>query len=334
VLRTVRAGFSGGQYTVAALHQTVPKHAMKSLLSLILVLSTAGCATISSTDPFEPVNRAMFKVNEKLDSAILEPVARGYVKAVPEPVRYCASNIFSNLGDVWTGINNFLQGKGDSSVNDFGRFALNTTAGVLGCFDIASKLEVPKHYEDLGQTLGVWGLGPGPYIVLPLLGPSTLRDLAGRSLETFRDPIRAIPDVSARNTAIVLRGVDRRAELLDAGELLEGAALDKYSFTRDAYLQRRRSLIFDGDPPDDDPPPRPQSQPQPEAEPSPQTQPKTETQPQAAPQPRSAAEPELRLALETRLRALSESATAPLRTAQLKQDVAAPAGVSAARASE
>lgn len=227
------------------------------VLVAIAIASLAGaCATIppeagsNPVDPLERMNRHVFEFNDRVDRALLKPIAQGYVAVVPEPVRGCVSNFFANLGDVSNAANNLLQGKPVEAVSDICRIAINTTVGVLGCFDVASKMGLEKHNEDFGQTLGRWGLGSGAYLVLPLLGPSSVRDTVGRVPDAYVDPANAAgDDASARITLFALRTIDLRARLLDAGRLLEAAALDKYQFTRDAYLQRRRNLVFDGNPP-------------------------------------------------------------------------------------
>lgn len=226
---------------------------MRTRLSSLTVAAAllAGCATNNPRDPLEPFNRAMFAFNEKVDENIAKPVAKGYVKVVPEPVRSCVGNMFSNIADVWTGVNDFLQGKGYEAINDWGRFLLNSTAGIFGCFDLASKQGVAKNREDFGQTLGKWGVGSGFYIVIPVLGPSTLRDFTAQTLvDTNLDLVWQTDPVRARNQLLLLRAIDTRANFLEAGELIGQVALDKYTFTRDAYLQRRYSLIFDGDVPE------------------------------------------------------------------------------------
>lgn len=221
-----------------------------------VALLAGACATIppdagsNPVDPLERMNRHVFEFNDRVDRAVLKPLAQGYVAVVPEPVRGCVSNFFANLGDVSNAANNLLQGKPVEAVSDICRIAINTTVGVLGCFDVASKAGLEKHNEDFGQTLGRWGLGSGAYLVLPLLGPSSVRDAVGRVPEAFVDAANAAgDDARARNTLFVLGTIDLRARLLDAGRLLEAAALDKYQFTRDAYLQRRRNLVYDGNPP-------------------------------------------------------------------------------------
>lgn len=231
-----------------------------------VALLAGACATIppdagsNPVDPLERMNRHVFEFNDRVDRAVLKPIAQGYVAVVPEPLRGCVSNFFANLGDVSNAANNLLQGKPVEAVSDICRIAINTTVGLLGCFDVASKVGLEKHNEDFGQTLGRWGLGSGAYLVLPLLGPSSVRDAVGRVPDAYVDPANAAgDDVRARNTLFVLGMIDLRARLLDAGRLLDAAALDRYQFTRDAYLQRRRNLVYDGNPPrekedDDDAP--------------------------------------------------------------------------------
>ena len=211
-----------------------------------------GCATVGANpdDPLESYNRAMFNFNDGVDKAIIKPVASGYKKVMPEVARTGVTNFFANLGDIWIGVNNILQGKVGAGVSDFGRFAINTTAGILGLFDVASNAGLEKHNEDFGQTLGRWGVGSGAYVVLPILGPSDVRDGISLFAVDWRgDPLWYVGNIPTRNELYGVRVVDVRANLLDAGELAEEAALDHYSYVRGAYLQRRRSLIYDGDPP-------------------------------------------------------------------------------------
>jgi phospholipid-binding lipoprotein MlaA len=192
----------------------------------------------------------MFGFNEGVDNAIIKPLASGYKTVMPEIARTGVTNFFSNLRDVWIGVNNILQGKVGAGASDFGRFAINSTIGILGLFDVASNAGFEKHNEDFGQTLGRWGVGSGAYVVLPILGPSTVRD--GVSLlvvDWHGDPLWYVGNIPTRNELIVVRTVDSRANLLDASRLAEEAALDHYAYVRDAYLQRRRSLIYDGNPP-------------------------------------------------------------------------------------
>ena len=222
------------------------------LLLLGALGGLGGCATTGGNpdDPLERYNRAMFSFNDDVDKAIIKPVASGYKAVMPEFARTGVTNFFANLGDVWIGVNNMLQGKVGAGVSDFGRFAINTTVGILGLFDVASNAGLEKHNEDFGQTLGRWGMGSGAYVVLPFLGPSSVRD--GFSLlvvDWHGDPLWYVGNVPTRNELYGVRVVDTRANLLEASQLMEEAALDRYSYLRGAYLQRRRSLVYDGNPP-------------------------------------------------------------------------------------
>lgn len=231
-----------------------------------------GCAsTHDPRDPFEPFNRAVYDFNEGFDKVIFKPVAKGYRAVLPQFVRTGVSNFFSNLNDVLVALNNLLQGKFHTAVSDFSRIVINTSIGLLGILDVASEAGIEKHDEDFGQTLGWWGIGDGPFLVLPFLGPSTGRDLVGRVGDFYTDPVSYVDPSRSRNQLWGTRAVNRRAELLDASTILQTAALDPYEFVRDAYLQRRRSLIYDGTPPPDkeflDPPPKPKPQTAPPAKP-------------------------------------------------------------------
>ena len=221
------------------------------MLLLAALVGLGGCATTGGNphDPLEGYNRAMFSVNEGVDKAIVKPVASGYKAVVPEVARTGVINFFSNTGDVWIGVNNILQGKVNAGVSDFGRFGINSTVGILGLLDVASNAGLEKHNEDFGQTLGRWGVGSGPYLVLPILGPSTFRDGLSLLLDWRGDPVRYVGNIPTRNELAGLRLVDTRANLLDLGRFADEAALDHYAFVRDAYLQHRRNLIYDGDPP-------------------------------------------------------------------------------------
>ncbi len=211
-----------------------------------------GCATAGNpTDPFEPVNRGIYEFNETLDKALLKPAAQAYRAILPQFVRSSVSNFFSNINDVVVALNNLLQGKFTAAYTDLGRIAINSTLGVLGLFDVATEAGIEKHEEDFGQTLGYWGVGDGPFLMLPLFGPSTARDTAGRFVDYKADLVTYVDPSRSRNQLWVARGVNRRAELLDASTVLQTAALDPYEFVRDAYLQRRRNLIHDGTPPPD-----------------------------------------------------------------------------------
>lgn len=225
---------------------------IRSLCTFIVVLIVTGCATTrDNPDPFEAVNRRIYKFNEVLDKTVLEPAARGYRFALPGFVRSGVSNFFSNIADLRVSLNNALQGKIPDAANDFGRFVINSSIGLLGFIDVASDAGLEKHQEDFGQTLGRWGLSQGPFIMLPLFGPSTVRDTVGWGVDIAVDPITYVDPSRARYGIVGTRLINRRSELLDATTVLDKAALDEYLFVRDAYLQRRRSLVHDGAPPPD-----------------------------------------------------------------------------------
>jgi phospholipid-binding lipoprotein MlaA len=218
-------------------------------LVLAAGLLLSGCATTANNpvDPYEGFNRAVFTFNDNADKYVLKPIATGYKTVTPSFVQTGIGNFFANLGDLWTAANNFMQGKGNDGMSDVSRVAVNSTFGILGLIDVASMSGLPKHNEDFGQTLGTWGVGPGPYLMLPLLGPSTVRDTAGLPLDFFGDPLHYKEPIYIRNIADGLRIVDKRAALLDASNLLEDAALDRYEFIRDGYLQQRQNKIDDGE---------------------------------------------------------------------------------------
>ncbi|MDB5843811.1 MAG: VacJ family lipoprotein [Polaromonas sp.] len=205
-----------------------------------------GCATgpqANPADPLEPFNRSVYRFNEGLDRAVLKPVATTYQNITPSPVRTGVTNFFENISDAWSFVNNVLQAKPAEAADSLFRVTTNTLWGVGGIFDVATELKIPKHKEDFGQTLGTWGLASGPYVVLPLFGSSSVRDTAGLVVDMQGDLVSQSNNVPVRNSLKTLDLVDTRASLLGAGDLLDQAALDKYAFTRDAYLQRRKSLI-------------------------------------------------------------------------------------------
>ena len=217
------------------------------LATMLMALALTACATANNPkDPLESFNRAIFTFNDTLDQAAVKPAATFYQSVLPSFVQTGVSNFFGNLGDVWTAVNNLLQGKLEAGMSDIMRVALNSTLGFGGLLDIGSEAGMVKHREDFGQTLGKWGVVPGPYVVLPVFGPSTLRDTLAFPLDFKADPWAYKDPVYVRNIGTGLRLIDRRAAILDASNLVEEAALDKYTFIRDAYLQRRASQIRDG----------------------------------------------------------------------------------------
>jgi phospholipid-binding lipoprotein MlaA len=226
---------------------TRPSLARRAALAAC-ALALAGCAGIpgpNPRDPLEPFNRSTFDLNEKIDSVVLKPVATAYRGSVPPIVRTGVSNFFGNLQDVWSFVNSVLQLRLANAVDSLARVQVNTVAGLGGVIDVASELNIEKHKEDFGQTLGRWGVPAGPYLVLPLLGPSTMRDALALPVDTKGDLIWRMPHNDERTALYVLRGVDRRANLLRLGDVISQAALDKYSFTRDAYLQKRNADVQD-----------------------------------------------------------------------------------------
>ncbi|WP_431099338.1 MlaA family lipoprotein [Polaromonas aquatica] len=222
--------------------------AIGGLLGLAMLLM-AGCATVHNPDPLESLNRKTFALNERVDSAVMAPVARAYVRVVPAPVRTGVGNMFSNTKDLWSAVNLGLQGRPVDGASDVLRFGTNTVFGVLGIFDVATRLGLEKHGEDFGQTLGVWGIEPGAYLVLPLLGPSSLRETASFPLDAMGTVSLSGSDVALGNTLTALKLADGRARLLPATDMVDQVALDKYLFVRDAYLQRRKHLVDNQKPP-------------------------------------------------------------------------------------
>lgn len=222
-----------------------------ALAGAILIMSgCAGQQTMERNpdDPWEGFNRRVYTFNDALDRAVLKPVARGYVAITPEPVQSGVGNFFSNLGEIRTTLNSLLQGKPANAGRSGGRFIINTTLGVGGLFDVATRMDITAREEDFGQTLGVWGLGEGPFLMLPLLGPSTVRDTGGLPLDMATYPTTYIEDDAVRYSLLALRIIDLRAGLLEQEDLISG---DRYAFIRDTYLQRRRFEVSDGELGDD-----------------------------------------------------------------------------------
>jgi phospholipid-binding lipoprotein MlaA len=226
------------------------KNTLTRMLTLAAAgIGLAGCAVQNPDprDPWEGFNRGVYTFNDKVDRAVLRPIAVGYTTVTPQPVQSCIHNIFNNVGDIWGAANSMLQGRGHDFVNTLGRFLFNTTLGVGGCFDVATANGAKRIPNDFGTTLGVWGFGQGPYLVLPLWGSSTVRDgvgLVGDFTGNQWTSVGAIENVPLRNSLYGLEIVDRRASLLDASDTVDRVALDPYSFVRDAYLQRREAMVL------------------------------------------------------------------------------------------
>jgi phospholipid-binding lipoprotein MlaA len=216
----------------------------------VLAAALGGCATNGDPrDPLEPLNRNVYAFNDKVDTWLLRPVATKYRDWVPDALRDRVRNFFGNIADPLIGANNILQGKFEEGALDWLRFGFNTTLGLFGLHDVASEMGYEKHNEDFGQTFGRWGAATGPYLVLPFLGSSTVRDGIGSAFDIYLDPLGEVRPYRLEYGLWGARVVQTRADLLDASRILEEASLDKYVFQRDAYLQRRRSLIYDGRPP-------------------------------------------------------------------------------------
>ena len=240
-------------------HRGMMVRSSVALLALF-VLMLSGCATgpnANPRDPLEPFNRSMYRFNDTVDRAVIKPVATAYRDVLPSPVRTGVTNFFANLQDAWSFVNNALQLKGEAAGNSFFRFGVNTVLGLGGVLDIASEMRIERKTEDFGQTLGYWGVGSGPYLVLPLLGPSTVRDTVAIPVDAQGNLVNGIDDVPVRNSLTTLNLLNLRARLLEASDMLEQVALDPYTFTRDAFLQRRQNDVYDGNPPDEAEPAEP-----------------------------------------------------------------------------
>lgn len=226
---------------------------MRGVAAVAIAALAQGCASTGSrsdADPWEGFNRGAFAFNESLDKHVMKPVAQGYVNVTPSFVRTGVNNFFGNISDAWTSVNQLLQGKPREAISDAGRVVLNTTMGLLGFLDVASGAGAEKHEEDFGQTLAVWGVPSGPYLVLPFFGPSTARDAPARAADpswwAYKDAVR--PE-SVYWASVTLDAVRTRANLLPVESAIEEAAIDKYAFIRDAWMQRRRSQVYDGNAP-------------------------------------------------------------------------------------
>ncbi len=227
----------------------------KVLVAGLVVATCTGCATgpnANPRDPLEPFNRGVYAFNTDVDRVVFVPVATVYREITPRVVRTGVSNFFGNLEDVWSFVNSVLQAKPRPAVDNFFRVAVNTFFGIGGVFDVAREMNIERHREDFGQTLGHWGMPSGPYLVLPLLGSSTVRDTVALPVDAQGDLVMGVNHIPTRNSLKVLDLVDTRASLLSVSTALGEVALDPYSFTRDAYLQRRENAVFDGNAPDKD----------------------------------------------------------------------------------
>lgn len=235
------------------MNQTDRKHPTTLPLLVLVSMLMGGCSTAhlsrytQEKDPFETYNRAMYGFNDTLDRNLVKPLAQGYVKTVPKPGQKAVDNFFSNLDDVIVTVNDLLQLKFRQAASDGSRVLFNTTFGVFGIFNVTSRLE--KHHEDFGQTLGYWGMPSGPYLVLPFLGPSSVRDGCGLYADSFESVISNTQHVPTRNAAYVGDAFNTRVQLLDSEKLLDDASIDRYSSMRDIYLMHRRNEVYDGNPP-------------------------------------------------------------------------------------
>ena len=224
--------------------------ALLRIAAAAAVALVAGCAsTPSNVDPLEPMNRALYHVHDVLDTNIVKPVAESYVSVVPQFMRTGFANVFNNIDDLFSAVNGLLQGKLDKAGNDLGRVMINTMFGLGGLIDVAADLNIERGNEDFGQTFAVWGFPQGPYLFIPLFGPTTFRDGAGVIVRIALGPVGYVPNVPVRNSIYGVGYVDLRSQALESGSLVDTAALDRYIFIRNAYLQRRRYLIYDGKPP-------------------------------------------------------------------------------------
>ena len=244
------------------------QHRLIAAILMLLLVNLSGCATNNPRDPLEPFNRGVYAFNDGLDTVVLKPVAQGYRAVLPQFVRTGIGNFFSNLDDITVFVNSVLQFKIPQAASDLGRFLINSTFGLLGILDVATEFGLEKHNEDFGQTLGYWGIGSGPYLVMPFFGPSSFRDALGRWADSYTDVVWQQDHIRTRNQFYGLRVVDNRSRLLETEKVLQVAAIDEYAFVRDAYLQRRRNLVYDGNPPpepeDEEPAAKPRSRVEPE----------------------------------------------------------------------
>lgn len=234
-----------------------PHRARQALLAGLVVATCSGCATrpdANPRDPLEPFNRGVYAFNADVDRVIFAPVATVYRDVTPRLVRTGVSNFFGNLEDAWSFVNSALQAKPRPAMDNFFRVAVNSFFGLGGVFDVAREMGIERQREDFGQTLGRWGVATGPYLVLPFLGSSTVRDTVALPVDGWGDLVQGVNHIPTRNSLKVLDLIDTRASLLSVSTALGEVALDPYSFTREAYLQRRANAVFDGNPPEVDGP--------------------------------------------------------------------------------
>ena len=225
---------------------------MGLLWACCVALVLQGCASVpnpDARDPWESMNRSVYNFNEVLDNVAIKPAAKAYVAVLPSPVRTGIHNFLGNLGDVWSMVNSALQLKGQATAETLMRVTVNTVFGLGGVLDVATEIRLEKRKEDFGQTLGYWGVKPGPYVVLPILGPSTLRDAVSTPLDVKGNAVQQFDDAATRNVLSFTGVMDTRSSLLQTVDVVKAAALDPYSFVRDAYLQKRQNDIHDGNPP-------------------------------------------------------------------------------------
>jgi phospholipid-binding lipoprotein MlaA len=225
---------------------------MKILLVGFMTIILSGCATYSSnsfsdsSDPWQAVNKPVFAMNDAIDSVLFKPLARGYDAVTPMPIKTGVTNFFSNLNEIDNAINNLFQGKPKQFATSIGRLTVNTTIGIGGIFDVASYMGLTHAPEDFGQTIGMLGAGSGPYVILPLLGSSSVRDIPGRILSMYVNPLAWLDDVSFRNTMVGINAIDTRSNLLAKEDIASEISKDKYTLYRDAYLEEREFQISDG----------------------------------------------------------------------------------------
>jgi phospholipid-binding lipoprotein MlaA len=228
------------------------KRRICTLLALCVVLALQACASVPNADardPWESMNRRIYNFNDVLDNVAIKPAAKVYADVLPSPVRKGIHNFLGNLGDVWSMVNSALQLKGQATVETLMRIQVNTFLGLGGVLDVATEMQLDKRKEDFGQTLGYWGVKPGPYVVLPIFGPSTLRDTLAMPIDSKGDLVQQFNEAPTRNALSVTRVMDVRSGLLQTLDVIKAAALDPYTFVRDGYLQKRESDVYDGNPP-------------------------------------------------------------------------------------